>query len=313
LVYDAQLALAEAVEGDNVFTVTLPFNNPSLVPLSVEMTPTITTTWYALVGPREGDVSFGDPLEVQLVFTPTAVTSGTFQSTIRLTTTVDGGGTQIHLINTGLHVFPSMVGDARIYVPWATAMPGAFHWLEPSFSGRTNYAIGDNGSIVVDLPFTMTVNDRSYTDLRVYADGFVIASASAFITPLPNQCLANQTFPSFATYGWWSDLSLAVDSTLSTFQPDADRFVIEYDRFVSQGSSDPDDRVSFQIVLDRLGQIELKYRETPEHTPTSLTVGASVEDGRFYNQITCHLAGSMRLGEAPQANQSFQFLAGDLY
>jgi hypothetical protein len=106
---------------------------------------------------------------------------------------------------------------------------------------------------------------------------------------------------------------LGEESALTTFQPDDARFVVEYDNFVSMGSSDPDDLVTFQIVLSRDGQIGLNYDRVPEHAPKSLTVGASIEDGRFYNQITCHLAGSLRIGEAPQAHQSFVLTKEDLY
>jgi hypothetical protein len=157
------------------------------------------------------------------------------------------------------------------------------------------------------------VGGRSFLDLRIFADGFVVAPESAFTPNLPNQCLANQTWPSFSVYGWWSDLSLAAGSTLSTFQPDANRFVVEYHDFVSAGSSKPDDRVSFQIVLQREGEIELNYAQIPEHATASLTVGASAMDGRFYNQITCFREGTMRIGKMPQAHQSFFLQPEDLY
>lgn len=313
LVYPDAAATASALDGQMPFTVTLPLTNPSLVPLSVDVTPTVTTTWYALVGPRMGDVSYGKPLELQLVFTPTAVSTGEFQSSLRVSSTVAGGSTSVYFIDTRLNVYPTMVGASRLYVAWLAAPETAFTWAEPNGMGRTNYAIGNGSSIVVDLPFTMTVRGKSHTDLRIFADGFVVAPASAFPTNLPNQCLANQTWPAFAAYGWWSDLTLAVDSSLSTFQPDADHFVIEYDRFASAGSSDPADRVHFQIVLDREGRIAFNYDQIPEHLPTSLTVGASVADGRYFNQVTCHQTGSMQIGEIPQDHQSFNFQVGDLY
>lgn len=305
LVYLEETAMVSAMQGGPTFTVSLPLTNPSFEPLTVVTTPTITTTWYALVGTRAGEVRYGKPLELQLLFTPTVVTTGTLSSSIRVTTTETGGGTTVYLIDTRLEVYPNMVGETRTFVPWVGAGQGGYRWAEPTFTARTNRAIDGAGSIVVDLPFTMTVNERPYEDLRIFADGFVVASASAFPDALPNVCLDNQVFPSFSAYGWWSDLSLAVDSQLSTFQPDADRFVIEYSKFVSLGSSDPDDRVTMQIVLSRNGGVELNYRQVPEHAPDGLTVGASVDDGRFYNQVTCLMAGILRLGEVPQANQSF--------
>jgi hypothetical protein len=313
LVFDEAKSFVSAREGDAAFAVKLPLTNPSLTPLHIEMTPTITTTWYTLLGPREGEVSYEKPLEVQLIFTPTAASVGTIESRLRVTATVEGGGTSVYFIDTGLHLYPSAVGDVDLYFPIAKAVPDGFRWYEPTFTERTNYTMSNDGSIVVDLPFTMTVNKRIYSDIRIFADGFAVAPASSFPANLPNECLANQTSPAFSIYGWWSSLSLAADSALSTFQPDPTRFVIEYDNFVTMGSSDPDDRVTFQIVLNSNGILELNYETAPEHTPPDLTVGASAEEGRFYNQITCHLGSSIRVGEAPQANQSFVFVLGDLY
>ncbi len=259
LVYTPETTMVSSLQGHPMFMVTLPLTNPSLEPLRVEIRPTITTSWYALVGQLEGEVSYGKPLDVSLIFTPTAVDVGNFSSSIQVTTTTVGGGTSLYLIDTGLDVHASFMGPARMFMPWAGTGQEAFRWAEPDFIGRINYAISGTTSIVVDLPFTMTVGERSYNDLRIFIDGFVVATASAFPPTLPNHCLDNQTWPSFSVYGWWSDLSVGESSTLSTFQPDADRFVVEYKNFISAGSSDPDDSVSLQIVLSRNGQVELNY------------------------------------------------------
>jgi len=104
-----------------------------------------------------------------------------------------------------------------------------------------------------------------------------------------------------------------LDGTLSTFQPDADHFVVEYDNFMRADTIDPDDRVTFQIVLDRTGQVQLNYKQVPQHTPADLTIGVSVDDGRFYNQITCRVAGTTRIGEAPNAGQSIILHNEELY
>jgi hypothetical protein len=230
----------------------------------------------------------------------------------------DDGGETIYSIATSLSVIRPVVGNEQIFVPWAGSGSGTFVWETPAYSQRIQYAISSDDNIVVDLPFSMTVGGRTYADLRIFADGFVVAAASAFPANLPTHCLANQTWPSFSVYGWWSNLSVGIGSTLSTFQPTAESFVVEYANLISAGSSDPDDRVSFQTVLHKNGQIDLNYDRVPEHTPANLTIGASSVDGRFYNQITCHTAGptqfgSVQFGEVPQAKQSITFQPEDLY
>jgi hypothetical protein len=312
LVYAQDALMISSSDSGAPFVAKLSLTNPSLEPLTVEVAPTISTTWSSVLGPRGGEVSYGKPLDVQLIFTPTSIGVGTFQSGVRVTTTTEDGGTSVYVIDTRLDVHSSAIGESRMFLSWIGGL-SHFVWAEPDYTERTNYTISGEGSIVVDLPFTMTVNQRRYTDLRIFADGFVVASASAIPLSLPNRCLANQIWPTFSVYGWWSDLGVGVDSTLSTFQPDANHFVIEYHHFVPIGSSNPDDRVSFQIVLSRSGQIELRYEQVPNDVPESITIGASVEDGRFYNQITCFQAGTTHIGEVPQPHQSFIFNTQDLY
>jgi subtilisin family serine protease len=318
LVYSEQAVWISALQGESALMVTLPFANPSLEPLHIQVTPTMSASWFSLVGPSAGEVAYGAPLEVQLVFSPTAVSAGTFQSSLRVTTTSEGGATSVYFVTPRLEVFPALVGASRHYIAWLGSPARGYSWAQANYAERTNYAIAADSSIVVDLPFTVTVNagtvnEHAFADLRIFADGFVVGPASSAPASSPNHCLANQIGPPLAIYGWWSDLGVAADSVLSTFQPDADHVVVEYLSFASLSSSNPNERVSFQIVLDRYGQIGLNYAQTPEHAPANLTVGASVEDGLFYNQITCHVAGSIQVGEAPQDSQSFFFSAEDLY
>jgi hypothetical protein len=305
--------IVSAVENSAPFSVTFSFTNPSLTPLTVEITPTSQAAWYDVVGPRKGEVSYGEPLDIQLIYSPTAVGAGSYAGSLRVSAFDEDGGETIYSIGTSLTVNRAVVGDAHMFMPWAGLQSGAFAWATPAYTGRTYYAISSNDSIVVDLPFNLTMNGRTYPDLRIFADGFVVASATAFPPNLPTHCLANQNWPPFSVYGWWSDLNVGTGSTIATFQPDPDSFVIEYTDLLSAGSSDLDDRVSFQIVLHKGGQIELNYGRVPEHTPANLTVGASATDGRFYNQIACFNGGSMRLGEAPQTHQSIVFQPEDLY
>jgi hypothetical protein len=67
------------------------------------------------------------------------------------------------------------------------------------------------------------------------------------------------------------------------------------------------------MVLHRNGEVNLNYIEVPEHAPANLTIGMSADDGRFYNQITCHVAGVTQVGELPRASQSFSISPKELY
>jgi hypothetical protein len=229
-----------------------------------------------------------------------------------VTATVGRNQSTVYFINVSLDVI-TVTGTAHEFMAWVSTGESAFDWAEPNFTPRTTRTLNTHGSIVVDLPFTMTVGESEFSDLRIYADGFVVASASSIPPNLPNRCFANETYPPYLVAGWWSDLSVQSDSAVSTFQPDADHFVIEYDKFAGTGSADANDRVTFQIVLDSSGQVELNYAQVPKDSPANLTVGAAIEDGRFYNQITCQIPGTIQVGAAPTSQQSFLLHSEELY
>jgi subtilisin family serine protease len=302
---------ASSLQNDTPIVVSLPLENSSAEPVTWEIARTSEVNWYDVLEPRQGEVSYGAPAAAQVVFTPTNVGVGAHLGQLQVTSTTQDGLKTSYTVDARLDV-ANQVRDHVHLLPWVGGRSASYTWAEPAHTGRTSYLFTADGSIVVELPFTMTVNGRSYTDLRIFADGFAVASASAFPANAPTHCLANQTWPAFAVYGWWSELSLSQESALSTFQPNANSFVIEYVDMVSMGSSNPNDRVSFQIVLYRNGTVELNYEQVPEQKPSMLTVGVSALDGRFYNQVTCH-AGTLVIGEAPAAHQSFLFQPGDLY
>src|SRR5690606_34735087 len=95
--------VATARTGESAFAVTLPLENPSLQPLTLQVTPTLTTTWYTLAEPVQGETSYGNPLNVQLVISPSAVSQGIFETTLRVTATDSGGGTSIYFVDVRLN------------------------------------------------------------------------------------------------------------------------------------------------------------------------------------------------------------------
>ncbi len=230
----------------------------------------------------------------------------------RVSTSSQAGGSTIYSIGVRLEVVPPVTGN-RLYLPIALGQQSTFAWAQPDAAGRTSYTVFDQGMLALPLPFTMTVAGRSYTDTRVYDDGFMVLSGSAAPQTLPTHCIANQVWPSLTIYGWWSDLQPTPSfSRLSTFTSEPGSFVVEYENFQPAGAVDPTDRVTFQIVLQASGQIKFNYRAVPQHPPTNVTVGVAAADGRFYNQVTCRNANT-QLGNLPQPRQTLTFLPEDLY
>lgn len=296
--------------GAEVVTRTLTLYNPSLEPLTWMITPTSATGWYGVVEPVAGTVYYGAPITAQLVITPTQMGVSEHFGAYRVVATTQDGGATVYPVGVTLEVFPPVMGS-ETYLPMLVGKQPAYTWLQPDAAGRTAYTLFDQGSLALELPFTLLLAGRSYTTTRVYDDGFIVLNGTASPPSLPTHCLANQVWPSLTVYGWWSDLRPVPSvSRLSTFTPAPGQFVIEYESFASAGS--PNSAVTFQIVLHATGQIDFNYRSLPAQPPTHVTVGVAASDGRFYNQVACR-QGSIRLGVLPSPHQTLTFQPEDLY
>lgn len=310
----AQLSLssvkvsAQAGAAPIEFPITL--QNPSLEPISWLITPTVTNNWYGVTGDATGSVRYGVPVDATLVLTPSnvGIAQHLGQYWVR---SVTASGTQVNQpVYVDLTVYTQTV-TSRIFAPLVPNNYEAGGWAQPSYTPRTAYSIGSNGSLALTLPFTMTIGGRQYTDLSVGSDGIVSLPAISTPPSLPARCLANNISYGMLVYGWWSDLSLnALGARISTFQPDPTRFVIEYAQMAVVGSSE---RVTFQVVLHADGQVELNYADVPEGIAnTNAVVGVSTQEGRFYNQIACWTA-SIKVGTLPESHQSLIIHPEELY
>jgi hypothetical protein len=185
-----------------------------------------------------------------------------------------------------------------------------YRWETPAReSDRNAIGISDESDVNVTLPFTFTLRNQAYTDLRLNANGFVNFPGSEVAMALPNQCMPNLTAPQQAIYGWWANLDPSVaGARVSTFQPDSDRFVVEFDNVPTASGITPAYTVSFQIVLYNNGDVALNYNRTPDPLAGRLpvTVGVETRSGLFYNQVSC-VDATQAFGQRPTAPQSLLF------
>jgi hypothetical protein len=254
-------------------------------------------------------VSYGAPATTQIVITPTELAAGTALGGLRLTTIAADGGETVYQL--GVRVKAAQF--AQTHLPWVSGGSAPFAWLEPGIGGRTVYTPTSTSSVGLGLPFAFVVKGRAFGDLRLYGDGLITFPASTIVSTLPTRCLNNQVLPGLAVYAWWADLNpQAVGSRVSVFQPDADRFVVEYVNVPSAAGVTPAYRIDFQIVLHRDGAIRINYRDMPSRPPARVTVGVEAIDGRYANQIACR-TGDMQLGVLPQAEQTLLIRPEDLY
>ncbi|MCC6168864.1 MAG: S8 family serine peptidase [Caldilineaceae bacterium] len=304
-----------AVQGGAPQQAALTLENPSLDPITWTLSTTRALDWLAIDNPA-GSVRYGEPAQAGIVITPTQLTLGQHKATLLLTSSRSGGPQVQQMISVDVAVHGPLT--PRSHLP-LIARQAVGAWLEPGPEGRTAYdALTGSASTGITLPFTLEARGQTLTEARLFADGFIAFPASLpdpNRSLLPNRCLANQLWPQAAIYGWWADLEPgAVGSRVSTFQPDPDRFVIEYADVPSAAGVVPAYVVSFQIVLHRSGRIDLNYGALPDGLtpPPQATVGAQVQTGRFYNQIACRTAG-FSVGSLPHSYDMITLDAKDLY
>jgi subtilisin family serine protease len=294
----------------------LHLENPSLAPMSWVISSTGVVSWLGVSSPAVGTVKYGAPVHTQVVITPSLLLTGTHRGTLRLTGMRPDGGQTIQSLDVQVTITPAPAAPTRrVLLPTlSTAAPATFVWAQPDAAGRQIYALAGNTSIGITLPFTVTLEGESIDDATLYGAGLVALPATLGFASLPNRCLSNLLEPPAGIYGWWANLNpAAAGSQVSTFQPDPDRFVVEY-RDVALAGSDPPARVSFQIGLHRGGQIDLSYASVPvtQGAPPKATVGVRSRDGRFYNQVAC-VTPMTEIGRLPHAYQTLTFGPEDLY
>jgi hypothetical protein len=175
---------------------------------------------------------------------------------------------------------------------------------------RTTHGMTDSSSLGISLPFTFTLRNKAYASARISSEGFVSFPDAGVSESLPNRCMPNLLQPAQAIYGWWANLNPgASGARVSTFQPAADRFVVEFENVPAAGAT-PSYRVSFQIVLYRNGNIYLNYLDVPvqQKAMPAVTIGIEARDGLFYNQVACN-TGATQVGYLPSPYQTLLFNA----
>ncbi|MCB0063560.1 MAG: S8 family serine peptidase, partial [Caldilineaceae bacterium] len=316
----------EVFSGTVPYTVTLRLDNPSSTPL----------TWRAelIAGQRFVDfhdaisntmtstVTYGEPAYLTLTISPTHLAPGSHAATLKVVELHTDDTQQTHFVDLSVLVWPQQ--DLRnLYFPvvmnnTASVIPEAgYQWETPVHAAdRSVHLLFDNSNIALSLPFTFTLRSKNYFDARLYSDGFLRFPDTTTGSNLPNHCLPDIGQPAQAIYGWWADLDpTGSGARISSFQPAADRFVVEFENVPSAAGVTPTYRVSFQIVLYRNGDIRLNYRKTPELAATrpNMTVGVEARDGLFFNQVACK-DSSREIGYPPQSQQSLLFHGqGDIY
>jgi subtilisin family serine protease len=333
--------ITPATIGATVLTGAAPFTATAFVESaslqSVSVTGTIPITDWLQVLNIGGNgfastVRYGQPLYFTVAISPTHLITGAYNSAIPLNFTDSQGRSRTTAlwISLGVGEFTSshylpLVSNPP--VPAASITPLPFVWETPIVT-PTVLTIGNNGYTTATLPFAFplsgvnTTTAASYTPAYVYADGFVAFSEgvhTVVASPGVTQCLPVLSQPLQGVFGWWADLDPALGGVIKTFQPAADRFVIQYDAVSSASGVSPPYTVTFQIVLHANGDVGFNYLDVPDAVATGLTsltprvvVGVQARAGLFRNQVAC-ITTVQSYGRPPHDGESILIKREEVY
>ncbi len=311
--------------GASPFSTTVTLQNPSSRTIAWSAELTGESDWIRLVSeegfPVDGLAAYGAPAYITLEIAPQQLVTGSYSIDLD----VIGERPDLSLIQ---HTIPiSLLVDQTIhtfYFPMVImdeegelepVRTSAFRWEVPNEDGREVRTLTDSSNIGVSLPFEFPLRGDSYTDLRLYSDGYAVFPAEDSSLFESNVCPMDVEWPRQAIFGWWADLDPSkLGAQISLFQTDEEHFVIEFHRVPAAIDAGSSYSVSFQIVLQKDGDFYLNYLTVPEQigAPPRTTIGAKAMDGRFRNRIFCAGADG-DYGALPQSQQSFLFTPEDLY
>ncbi len=296
--------------GAPAFTQTLALANPSGEPLAWEAQVVSGRSWLTLSVPMSGTVRYGQPGTLTAVVSPTALSRGSYTGTLRTVGRQRDGAQTVREWPVRLTVSAPLTRS--LYLPVVTHAPeeGGPGWQEPDARGRQVYALTDNSSIGLLLPFTYTVEGQAFTTLRLYSDGFVTFPGARSVDNLPVTCLPEESPAHWAIYGWWADLDPRRGGQVSTFQSGPDIFVVEFADVPSAAGTRPSYTVRFQILLRPDGRVHLVYEDVPSWA-NPVVVGMEIQDSLLYTQVAC-VRGPEVYGQLPRGGQRLTWLPSDL-
>ena len=326
--------LYELTSGSSAFPVGVRLDNPGSEVISWSLNASNSAPWLQINGTStqilSGTARYGESAFFTMVISPTFLAPGFYNESLAVVGTLANGTQKTINIPVSLAIDASY---KRVFLPIVSrqgtsgstpsSIVRSFQWELPATEDdRTSYTMFDNQNVGINLPvtFTFPFGSNTYSDLRIYSDGFVAFPAlqDTILNITQNYCVPNTRSPGQAIYGWWTDLNPnATGSQVSTFMAGSDRFVIEFKDVPSVNA--PTYKVSFQIVLYKNGNIGLNYLTLPVYigAPGAATVGVEARDGRFGYLIGCNAPngppGKHILGALPEPKQSFLIKAEDVF
>ncbi len=320
----SSIALILPPASPTIHTATVALTNPSTDPINWQVTAT-SSAWLTVTGAVAGSARFDHPGQVSLAISPTGLTTGTHTARVDFSATRSNGDRLAKSLEVRV-----MINGApkQVYLPVTLAhfapRDSALAWETPGSRTPITLTMFAGSNSGLQLPFTMTLKDKSYNYARLSANGLLYLQTDpgdSLVSASPNRCFSDINGTDWlhkAIAGWWAELNPGPtgSGTVRTFQPDGEtRWVVEFDGVASAAGVTPAYTVSFQMVLYPNGTVRLNYGNVPTAASlgaTPVTVGMIAKDGLLYNQIAC-ITAQKQLGQLPLSSTSVWITGSGLY
>jgi len=167
-----------------------------------------------------------------------------------------------------------------------------FNWFEIASTGTPittwTSGTGDDGSVILPLPFTFKYYGNDYTSLKVVTNGWMGFDIASTSNAYLNAAIPVAAEPNSALYPFWDDLDLRTAGNVY-YQNDAanNRFVVEYKNVPHYTTGE---LYTFQVFLYSDGRIIYQYLDMTASLVNSCTIGTENVNGTTGLQVVYNAA-----------------------
>lgn len=166
-----------------------------------------------------------------------------------------------------------------------------YNWFEISSIGtRINTwtsGSGDDGYVILPLPFSFTYHGSAYTQMKVCTNGWLSFDVASTSSAFSNTAIPSTALPNLALYAFWDDLDLRTTGGVYYYHdaPNS-RYIVEYKDVPHYSSGGV---YTFQIFLYTDGRIYYQYQNMTSAL-TSATIGTENQGGTTGLQVVYNAA-----------------------
>ncbi|MDZ4712660.1 MAG: T9SS type A sorting domain-containing protein [bacterium] len=150
-----------------------------------------------------------------------------------------------------------------------------FNWVDITNGGGTQITswtsgTGDDGSVIVPIPFTFNYYGTNYTQLKICTNGWAGFDVNAISNAYDNTTIPNTLDPNAALYCFWDDMDTRVTGSVwYKSEPQNNRFIVEW-KDVPHYDPPAGGPYTYQIIIYNDGRIIYQYLSinSPDNSAT---------------------------------------------